>query len=60
MNTDEEYLKLLRKINNNPEISQRNLSNELNMSLGKINYCLKALKGKGFIKINAENILLII
>jgi len=51
MNTDEEYLKLLRKINNNPEISQRNLSNELNMSLGKINYCLKALKGKGFIKI---------
>jgi len=51
MNTDEEYLKLLRKINNNPEISQRNLSNELNMSSGKINYCLKALKGKGFIKI---------
>ena len=51
MNTDEEYLKLLRKINNDPEISQRNLSNELNMSLGKINYCLKALKGKGFIKI---------
>ena len=51
MNTDEEYLKLLRKINNDPEISQRNLSNQLNMSLGKINYCLKALKGKGFIKI---------
>ena len=51
MNTDEEYLKLLRKINNDPEISQRNLSNELNMSLGKINYCLKALKGKGLIKI---------
>ena len=38
MNTDEEYLKLLRKINNNPELSQRNLSNELNMSLGNINY----------------------
>ncbi len=51
MNTDEEYLKLLRKINKDPEISQRNLSNELDMSLGKINYCLKALKTKGFIKI---------
>ena len=51
MNTDEEYLKLLRKINNDPEISQRNLSDELDMSLGKINYCLKALKSKGYIKI---------
>jgi EPS-associated MarR family transcriptional regulator len=51
MNADEEYLKLLRKINNDPEISQRNLSDELDMSLGKINYCLKALKSKGFIKI---------
>ena len=61
MNTDEEYLKLMRKINNDPEISQRNLSNELDMSLGKINYCLKALKAKGLIKIknfknNKENI----
>ena len=52
MNTDEEYLKLLRKINNDPEISQRNLSDELDMSLGKINYCLKELKKKGLIKIN--------
>ena len=51
MNTDEEYLKLLRKINKDPEISQRNLSSELDMSLGKINYCLKALKTKGLIKI---------
>ena len=51
METDEEYLKLLRKINKDPEISQRNLSSELNMSLGKINYCLKALKTKGLIKI---------
>ena len=51
MNSEEEYLKLLRKINNDPEISQRNLSEELDMSLGKINYCLKALKSKGYIKI---------
>jgi len=52
VNTDkEEYLKLLRKIGNDPEISQRDLSSELDMSLGKINYCLKALKAKGLIKI---------
>ena len=52
MNTDkEEYLKLLRKIGNDPKISQRDLSSELDMSLGKINYCLKALKSKGLIKI---------
>ena len=52
MDTDEEYLKLLRKINKDPEISQRNLSNELDMSLGKINYCLKELRNKGLIKIS--------
>ena len=52
METDkEEYLKLLRKIGNDPNISQRDLSSELDMSLGKINYCLKALKKKGLIKI---------
>ena len=51
MNTDEEYLKLLREINKDPEISQRNLSNELDISMSKINYCLKALKTKGLIKI---------
>ena len=51
MSVDEEYLKLLRRINKDPEISQRNLSSELDMSLGKINYCLKALKTKGLIKI---------
>jgi len=52
MNADkEEYLKLLRKIGNDPNISQRDLSNQLDMSLGKINYCLKALKKKGLIKI---------
>ena len=55
MNVDEVYLKLLRKINKDPEISQRNLSEELDMSLGKINYCLKALRSKGLIKIKNFN-----
>ena len=47
----EEYLKILRKIDKDPEISQRELSSEFEMSLGKINYCLRALKEKGLIKI---------
>jgi EPS-associated MarR family transcriptional regulator len=51
MVSDELFLKLLRKLDNNPKISQRNLSMQLNASLGKINYCLKALRSKGLIKI---------
>ena len=49
MNND--YFNLLRKIENNPETSQRELASQLGFSLGKLNYCLKALKEKGFIKI---------
>ena len=47
----EEHLKLLKKIEKDPNTSQRDLSIDLNMSLGKINYCIKALKKKGLIKI---------
>ena len=35
---------ILRKLDKNPETNQRNLSNELGLSLGKVNYCLKELK----------------
>ena len=42
---------VLRKISSNPKITQRKLAGELALSLGKINYCLKALKKKGLIKI---------
>ena len=45
-------LNILRKIQNNPEVSQRELAKQLGFSLGKINYCLLALKNKGLIKIN--------
>ena len=48
-NTDQ--FELLRKIQKNPNFSQRELANELGVSLGKLNYCLKALKNKGLIKI---------
>lgn len=43
---------VLRKIKSKPNYSQRELANELGFSLGKLNYCLKALKEKGLIKIN--------
>ena len=51
MNDNQEHFDLLRKINKNPESSQRELAEELGFSLGKLNYCLKALKNKGLIKI---------
>ena len=40
-----------RKIRSKPNSSQRELASELGFSLGKLNYCLKALKDKGLIKI---------
>ena len=52
MENNQDYLNLLRKIKNKPQSSQRELAEELGFSLGKLNYCLKALKTKGLIKIN--------
>lgn len=48
---DQEHLDILRKVGSNPDISQRELSQQLGFSLGKLNYCLKALKAKGLVKI---------
>ena len=51
MKSNQDFLNLLRKIKDNPTSSQRELANKLEFSLGKLNYCLKALKSKGLIKI---------
>jgi len=51
MNDNQDYLNILRKIKDKPETSQRELAEELGFSLGKLNYCLKALKTKGLVKI---------
>jgi len=51
MQKETDKFNVLRKINSNPNISQRELASELNFSLGKINYCLKSLKSKGLVKI---------
>ena len=49
----ETHLKILRILEEKPDITQRELSEILGISLGKANYCMKALIGKGMVK--AEN-----
>ena len=51
MNQKDIHLDLLRKIEVNPECTQRELSKEMGVSLGKVNYCIKKLTEKGLIKI---------
>mgnify|MGYP001481081740 CR=1 FL=1 len=51
MKKDQDHFNVLRKINSDPKATQRKLAAELNFSLGKLNYCLRALKSKGLIKI---------
>lgn len=48
---NQDHFEVLRKIKLNPSSSQRELADELGFSLGKLNYCLKALRDKGLIKI---------
>lgn len=50
MSTDEIDYRLMRLLNANPGASQRDLARELGVSLGKVNYCLRALVVKGWIK----------
>jgi EPS-associated MarR family transcriptional regulator len=48
--SEEVRYKLLRLLEPNPSLSQREVARELGISLGKVNYCLKALINKGLIK----------
>ena len=43
---------LLKSLEKDANLTQRQLSEELGISLGKVNYCLKSLIQKGFVKIN--------
>ena len=52
MNKQNIHLDLLRKLESNPEYTQRMLSQEMGVSLGKVNYCIKKLFEKGLIKLN--------
>jgi EPS-associated MarR family transcriptional regulator len=46
-----DHFNVLRVVKKKPESSQRELAKELGFSLGKLNYCLRALKEKGLVKI---------
>ena|SRR5215471_15080670 len=50
MLSDEYRSKILKLLEEEPKISQRELARELGVSLGKANYCLQALVEKGLIK----------
>ena len=51
MNNQDIRLDLLRKLESNPQFTQRELSREMGVSLGKVNYCMKKLTEKGLIKL---------
>ena len=51
MKLNQEKFEILRKISSKKVRSQRQIASELELSLGKINYCLKELKNKGFLKV---------
>ncbi len=52
INNSEEELEILRKIEENPNLTQRQIAEHLGLSLGKINYLIKALLGKGMVKVD--------
>jgi EPS-associated MarR family transcriptional regulator len=47
---EETRYKMMRLIEANPQMSQRDVAKALRMSLGKVNYCLQALISKGSVK----------
>ena len=47
-----DHFNVMRKIKSRPNSSQRDMAKELGFSLGKLNYCITALKEKGLVKIN--------
>ena len=52
MLTDENRYKILKELQQDPDISQRELARRLEISLGKANFCLKALSEKGLVKVD--------
>ncbi len=51
-NFNKNNFEVLRSIQKNPNKSQREMAKSLGFSLGKLNYCIQALKKKGLVKIN--------
>ena len=46
MKNEQDHFEVLRRIQKKPDASQREMAEELGFSLGKLNYCLKALQKK--------------
>ena len=53
MNKQDIRLDLLSRLESHPEYTQRDLSQEMGVSLGKVNYCMKRLTEKGLIKLTS-------
>ena len=49
MKKEQDHFEVLRKIKKKPELSQRELAEELGFSLGKLNYCLKSLQKRALL-----------
>jgi EPS-associated MarR family transcriptional regulator len=50
------HFRVMRLLEANPDMSQRDLAAHVGISLGSLNYCLKALMDKGFVKLeNFQN-----
>jgi len=52
MGKNQDNFEILRTLEKEPESTQRQLASRLGFSLGKLNYCLKALKQKGYLKMD--------
>ena len=52
MLTDETRYRILKLLEADPQASQRRIADELGISLGRVNYCLKALVDRGLVKVN--------
>jgi EPS-associated MarR family transcriptional regulator len=47
---EDTYFRVMRLLQDNPDLTQRELAQKLGVSVGALNYCLKALTEKGWIK----------
>jgi EPS-associated MarR family transcriptional regulator len=47
---EDTYFRVMRILQENPDLTQRELAEKLGVSVGGLNYCLKALMGKGWVK----------
>ena len=48
---EDTYFRIMRLVDQQPNISQRELAEKVGISLGALNYCLKSLMDKGFVKL---------